>query len=531
MITEYQWTKQSLSELEGGNLIHDWLNRSRYHDERTLIVCGAGLSMTGANPAPSGWHVGDAYENSLRMNGNQIPEAITGNIAKLYEHFCYPIDEEGNKIFSQKKHDEFIESITASNHIFRFSGRPNFQHHSLLNEVIESNGNIRIYSLNLDEFFEVASIFSESYSGSIVVNATELVNKPKSHRVFSDWRILAAHGKNALGQQSVWSESLLVNDINEPLHDHLHGEKQIIRNAVECIKQGPYYEKVIFVGVAAPLTYLINILKGKLTDECEWVWINPFTPPQEWLINNLESPFKESNGNWIQAGLTECLWQAHSNFYLSWLSASCGMNIESIPLIRKYENHNHKKTLVESIYRARRIYDKGIQSVVSSSNNQELLSSMNDNKDVYSYPNVVSGNKYQDSNLGIALHKLFLSTVELTSSSTERAPQLTVANKISDIAPISAHIFKFELSLPDNKVAEGIARTFDEAFISPNHRHIIIIDVQSISIHNLVKAIETELISRFPNNYMYIDVTTTGELDTYLNSCNFSIPPERAMRP
>lgn len=531
MLTEYVWSKEHLKIDNGGELLLDWLDKARNDAGRILFVCGAGLSVTGPTPAPLGWHVGEAYENYLRTKGLQIPAEISGNIAKLYEHFCYP-EENGIRNFSIEKHNEFIDGITSRDHAFRFSGKPNFQHHSLFNEVIEGKGNIRIYSLNLDEFFDVASIVSETGSSNLVVNAADLIDKHVSSSIFREWNVLAAHGKNIKNQQSVWSDSLLINSIDKTVPEHLLNEKKIITKAIECIKQGPFFDKIVFVGVSAPLTYLISTLKDKLAKDFQWAWINPFDPPQEWLINSeLGKTFNESNGDWVKAGLTECLWQAQSTYYHRWLSASCNENTTDIPLLLKYSSQGHKKTLVESIYRARRIYDKGIQSFADSEKNPDLLSAINDNKDVYNYPSLVSGNKYKDASLGVSLHKLFLSSVELTISSSDTLPQLTVANKISDIAPISAHIFKFEPILPDDKVAAGIAKTFDGVFINSNHRHIIIIDVQHYDLQNLIRAIEVEIISRFPNDYKYIDVTTTDNLDQYLVSCDFTMPPMRARRP
>ncbi|RKL64859.1 hypothetical protein CR203_24025 [Salipaludibacillus neizhouensis] len=531
MLTEYQWIKDSIGKEDGGNLLLEWLDNARNHDESVLFICGAGLSMTGATPAPSGWHVGEAYENYLRTKGIDIPSEKSGDISKLYEYFCYP-EVKGIKVFSNEKHNEFIDAITSRNHLFRFSGRPNFQHHSLLNEVLEAKGNIRIYSLNLDEFFDVASIFSENGPHNLVVNGANLKEEPISNRIFRDWKILAAHGKNIKNEQSVWSENILVNSMDDEVPKHLLAEKQIITKAIECIKQGPYFEKVIFVGVAAPLTYLINDLKEKLTENFQWAWFNPFKPPQEWLINSdLEKTFNETNGVWVETGLTECLWNAHSTFYQRWLSTSCNENITDIPLLQKYSNESHKKTLVESIYRARRIYDKGLQSFVENKKNPEFLSEISDSRDVYSYPQMLTGNRYEDSNLGESLHKLFLSRIELSRSPSENFPELTVANKISDSAPISAHIFKFNSLVPENEVAIGIARTFDGVFINSNHRHIIIIDVQLYNIENLIRAVETEVTRRFPSDYKYIDVTTADQLDMYLDSHDFSLPPERARRP
>lgn len=531
MITEYKWRKDSIALVEGGGLLFDWLDKAKNQGERILFICGAGISMTGSSPAPAGWNVGSSYENFLRNQGESIPTNISGNIAKLYEYFCYPKNENGDKSFSKEKHNEFIDAITTPIHDFNFSGRPNFQHNSLLNEVIDSKGNIRIYSLNLDEFFDIAAAISGSKPQDVVVNAADLIGKHKSDRVFSDWSILAAHGKNVKNTNSVWSEGVLIGDIGEDSTDHLSAERKILESSVNCINEGPYYDKIIFVGIAAPLSYLINPLKKKLTPKFQWIWINPFDEPQEWLINSEENLFNENNGNWIKTGLTESLWQAHARFYERWLRSSCNGDTEKLPLLERYKNERHKKVLVESIYRARRIYDNGIKGILNTNKNRELLDNMNDDHEVYTYPHLVSGNRYHDSFLGESLHKLFLSKIELSRNPSEKSPQLTIANKFSEVAPVSVHIFKFELVISDAEVAQGIAKTFDDAFIDPNHRHVIIIDVKHYDIKNLIKAINLELSTRFPNDYSFIDVVTSKSLDGFLNDNDFSNPPERALRP
>jgi hypothetical protein len=531
MLTEYKWSKTSLNCVQGGKMLFDWLEDSRDLGKPILFVCGAGISMTGSSPAPSGWKVGDAYESYLRSKGVEIPEDISGNIARLYEHFCYENDAEDNRVFSYKKHNEFIEAITNRNNEFYFSGKPNFQHRSLVNEVLEANGNIRIYSLNLDEFFDVAGVISHKLPRDSIVNAGDLLDKHRSNPIFQNWRILAAHGKNIKNTRSVWSENILANDLDTNTPAYLDGEKEILLKAVECISEGPYYDKVIFVGLAAPLNYLMKTLAAKLSPSIQWTWINPFEEPKDWLIRDGKGAFNEENGDWIKSSLTDCLWQAQAIFYERWLSSSCSLNISEIALLQKYSQESYKKVLVESLYRARRIYDNGVRSLIDCRSNPDLLSYYNDCNEVYSYPQKISGNKYSDIFLGEALHKLFQSEVKLDRGFGTKFPRLTIAGRSSENAPVSAHIFKFEKIVPDNEVAYGIAKTFDEVFIDPNHRHIVIIDVKNYEISSLARAISEEIAHRFPNDYKYIDVITSNDLDTYLNDNNFSNPPVRGKRP
>jgi hypothetical protein len=532
METRTAWSKDVLDSNSGGEIIYEWLELTRNGSKKTLIVCGAGISMTGANPAPSGWHAGFAYENYLRMHGVTIPFEVSGDIAKLYEFFCYEEDDLGNKVFSQVKHNQFIDAITDRANDFYFSGKPNFQHDSLINEVVEAGDNLRIYSLNLDEFFDNSGVLATIDVDKTVINASELITRHKSDALFRDWKILAAHGKNVKNSQSVWSHNILSDDgeLNTP--SYLNGEKDILLKALQCIEGGPYYDYIIFVGLAAPLNYLMKTLIDKLSDGVQWIWINPFDAPKEWLLENEGKPFSEENGEWIKASLAECLWIAQSIFYERWFNNSCSLNSYEIPIVQKYSDIRYKQNLVESLFRARRIFDNGIVALKNTVKNRELVDSFDSRKDIYSYPQKISGNQYSDNSLGMTLHNLYKKEIELDYSFNSRFPALTVAGKVSKNFPISTHVFKVNNYISNDEIAFGIAATFDKTFIDPDHRHVVVLDVHSNSqIPNLTIAIKDELKKRFPLNFVYIDVMVATELEEYLDIQNFDEPPSRGSRP
>lgn len=532
MSSDINWNKPVLSQELGGNLIGQWLEDAKNNNGDLLIVCGAGISMTGASPAPTGWHTGEAYENYLRKEKKKsIPSEVSGDIAKLYEHFCYPLNANGEKAFSQQAHNEFIDAITHSNHSFKFSGTPNFQHKSLVNEVLEAEGNIRVYSLNMDEFFEVATKLSNNKAEELIINAADLVGGGKKNKIFRDWNILAAHGKNIKGQQSVWSQTLLSSSIDEVVEGYLSEEKKIIEMSIECIQQAPYFKRVIFVGLAAPLTYLIEKLVGKLTDDFEWAWINPRNSPREWLVNEPTRTFTEKNGEWIQSGLTECLWTAHSNFYKKWFSVTCKTNIEDIPLLGRYPTYKHDMPLVESVYRARRIYDLGFATLEEVENNLEMLYEIDSNNNVYRYPQRTTGNQYHDEVLGVSLHKLFAKGIKLAYSTSYENPKLTTAVKVSENFPISAHILKVHKMIPENIIANGISKTFESIDLNPDHRHIIIIDNDRNTWPSLARAIEQEMSKSFPKDFNFVSVVFSEELDEFIASPEFNSTLARTWRP
>ncbi|MEW9502159.1 hypothetical protein [Jeotgalibacillus marinus] len=522
---------QKLDLKAGGSLLSKWLNHARKGEEDILFIIGAGLSMTGYNVAPSGWDVSNMYENYLRAQGEVIPGSISGDIAKLYEYFCYPTID-GERQFSMDQHNNFIKCITTNRGQHRFIGQPNFQHRSLINEVIESKGRVRVYSLNLDAYFEVAESISDDLESDIVINVSDLLDKSNKENIFREWRILAAHGKNNINTRSVWSESLLTRPLSNDFPEYLEGEKKLLEKSLNCIKNGPNFNKVVFVGLAAPLTYLMTSLKNKVKDNFEWAWINPYDSPKEWVYKDTEKLFNNENGYWLKNSLDDLLWFAQAEFYERWLSVSCSINQDKIPLLDKYKSDDLKPTFVESIYRARRIYDVGIEKFLTAHSNFESIKVLNKNNHIYKYPGLDGNYKFYDSNLGFALHKLYIKNIELIQNSNEYAPNLTVAGRQFDANPISAHIFKFDPTVPEDKVANGIAITFDGVIIQPTHRHIIVIDVKYDQfINNLIKAIFEAVKERFPNEYMYIDVVKVEELEEFLNDQNFTKPPVRARRP
>ena len=532
MSSDINWNKPALSQELGGNLIGQWLEDAKKNNGDLLIVCGAGISMTGASPAPTGWLTGEAYENYLRDEKEaSIPSEVSGDIAKLYEHFCYPLNADGEKVFSQQAHNEFIDAITNSNHSFKFSGSPNFQHESLVNEVLEAKGNIKVYSLNMDEFFEVATTLSNNKPEELIINAAELVGLRKEDKIFRNWNILAAHGKNIKDQQSVWSQTLLSSSIDEAVEEHLSNEKRIIEMSIKCIQQAPHFKRVVFVGLAAPLTYLIEKLVGKLVDDFEWAWINPHNGPREWLLNEPTHTFNENNGEWIQTGLTECLWTAHSNFYKKWFSVTCKTNIEDIPLLSRYPTYKQDMPLVESVYRARRIYDLGFPTFEEVENNLEMLYSIDKSNRVYRYPQRKTGNQYHDEVLGVSLHKLFTKGIKLAYSTSYENPKLTTAVKMSDNSPISAHILKVHKMIPENIIANGISKTFESSDLNPDHRHIIIIDNDRNTWPSLARAIEQEMSKNFPKDYNLVSVVFSEELDNFIASPEFDSTLARTRRP
>lgn len=532
MIASTNWDKPFLNQTSGGELIGRWLEEAKNTNNNLLFICGAGISMTGTFPGPTGWHVGDAYENYLRGNrGEVVPPEISGDLAKLYEHFCYPINESQKKVFSQEAHNEFIEAITDSSNSFRFSGKPNFQHMSLVNEVIESKGKVRVYSLNMDEFFEFANTFVYESSKDLVVNAAELMHCERDNSSFREWGILAAHGKNLKNQQSVWSHTLLSNPIDQDIDEHLINEKKILEASLECLQQAPYFKRVVFVGLAAPLTYLIEKLKVKLSPNFEWIWINPFANPQSWLLDDPGKKFNEDNGEWIKAGLTECLWTAHSNFYKKWFSVTCKENADNIPLLRRYFTPQHDIALVEKVYRARRIYDLGFEIFQKVDSNLEMLHSIDADKSVYSYPEKTSGNQYSDQILGYALHKLFEKGIKFTNSGAFEHPKLTIAVKTSEEYPFSVHILKVNRAVPENIIANGISKTFESIILNPDHRHIIVIDSNEDVMPGLTRAIEEEIATRFPKDYNLIDVVFSNHLEEFITRIETNSKPIRTRRP
>jgi len=523
---------QKLDLKDGGSLLLNWLDDARNGEEDILFISGAGLSMTGYNVAPSGWDISNKYESYLRSQGEDIPESISGDVAKLYEFFCYP-EINGKRRFSMEQHNNFIKNITTNRGHHRFIGEPNFQHRSLINEVHESKGKVRVYSLNLDEYFEIAESIADNVEGNIVINVADLLDKSSKENVFREWRIIAAHGKNNVNTRSVWSESLLTSSSlkegDSP--EHLKGERELLEKALECINNGPSFSKIIFVGLAAPLTYLMTALKDKVKDNFEWAWVNPYDSPREWVYKGSEEIFNNENGYWLENSLNELLWYAQAKFYERWLSVSCNINQDKIPLLDKYKSNDLKPTFVESIYRARRIYDVGIEKFLTVQANNESIKFLNRNNYVYEYPEQDSNYKFYDSNLGFALHKLYIKDIELIQHPNEFSPNLTVAGKQFNENPISAHIFKFDLTVPEDKIANGIAITFDGVIIRPTHLHIIVIDVQYYHIENLIKAIQEAVKDRFPNDYKFIDVIKFDELDAFLDNQDFTKPPVRARRP
>ncbi|STO09271.1 hypothetical protein [Exiguobacterium aurantiacum] len=532
MSLDPNWEKPSLSRGEGSKLIGKWLDEAKNKNGNLLFICGAGISMTGISVAPTGRGAGEAYENYLRIEkGASIPSEVTGDIAKLYEYFCYPMNEDGEKSFSQESHNEFISAITDSNHSFEFSGKPNFQHKSLVNEVLEAKGSIRVYSLNMDEFFEVATTLSSNKPEELIVNAADLVELPKFNKVFRDWNILAAHGKNIKNQQSVWSQTLLSKSIYETVDKHLTEEKKILEMSMECLLQAPYFKRVVFVGLAAPLTYLIEKLREKLEDDFEWAWINPYTEPQKWLLSDPSRTFNEENGEWIKAGLTDCLWTAYSNFYKKWFSVTCQRNIEDIPLLDIYPTPQRDMSLVEQVYRGRRIYDLGFATLTEVANNIERLHEIDADKDVYQYPQRTNGNQYHDAVLGASLHKLFEKGIKLTNSGADENPKLTIAVKVSETYPVSAHILKVNNKVPENIIANGISKTFESIILNPDHRHIIVIDNDREAWPSLIRAIEQEMSKSFPKDYNLVSVVFSEELDEFISNTEFKAPPARIRRP
>ncbi|MFB4166870.1 hypothetical protein [Virgibacillus sp. JSM 102003] len=524
---------QKLNLKDGGSLLSKWLNEARQGEEDILFIIGAGLSMTGYSVAPSGRDVSNIYENYLRGQGEVIPESISGDISKLYEYFCYP-NIDGERQFSMEKHNNFIKCITTNKGQHRFIGVPNFQHRSLINEVMESNGKVRVYSLNLDEYFEVAESISDSKQSDIVINVADLLDKSSKENVFREWLILAAHGKNNINTRSVWSESLLTSPLSNEGYfpEFLKGEKELLEKSLNCIKNGPNYSKVVFVGLAASLTYLMTALKDKVKDNFEWAWINPYDSPREWVYKDTEELFNNENGYWLQNSLDDLLWFSQAEFYERWLSVSCNIDQDKIPLLEKYKSDDLKPTFVESIYRARRIYDVGIERFLTAHSNFESIKVLNKNSHIYKYPELDGNYKFYDSNLGFALHKLYIKDIELIQNPNEYAPNLTVAGRQFDANPISAHIFKFDPTVPEDKIANGIAITFDGVIIQPTHRHITVIDVQYYQfIDSLIKAILEAVKERFPNEYKYIDVLKVDDLEKFLNGQDFTKPPVRARRP
>lgn len=517
---------------ESGLLLLKWMEDARKGEEDILFVIGAGLSMSGYNTAPSGWHVAEKYERFLRSQGEDIPESITGNIAKLYEFFCYP-EVNGKKEFSMKQHNNFIKNITTNSGSYRFIGEPNFQHRTLINEVQESDGNIRLYSLNLDEYFDIAESISDYEKVEEVINVYDLLDKSPKDNIFRNWRILAAHGKNNVGTRSVWSDGLLTSPLLEKddSPEYLKEERRLLEKALDCIKEGPNFSKVIFVGLKAPLTYLITTLKSKVKEDFEWAWINPYDSPEEWVYKDSGNLFSNENGHWFKNSLDNILWESQANFYERWLSISCSMNQSNIPLLKKYRTHNLETMFVESIYRARRIYKEGLNRLSTAEWNTESIKTLNKNNHTYRYPELEDDFKYIDSNLGLALHKFYIEKIELMQHPNEYFPNLSIAGKQSEVNPISAHVFKFDPTAPENKIADGIARSFDGVIIRPTHRHIIVIDIQYYHIENLVKAIENAVEHRFPNDYKYIDIIKFEQLDEFLVNNDFTKSPVRARRP
>ncbi|SFB37691.1 hypothetical protein SAMN04488072_12123 [Lentibacillus halodurans] len=177
-------------------------------------------------------------------------------------------------------------------------------------------------------------------------------------------------------------------------------------------------------------------------------------------------------------------------------------------------------------------FNSGIEKLSTAHSNFEAIKALNKNNHVYKYPELDSNNKFNDSNLGLALHKLYIEDIGLIQNPNEFAPNLTIAGKQFKENPISAHIFKFKPTVPEDKIANGIAMTFDGVIIQPTHRHIIVIDVQYYYyINNLIKAVLEAVEKRFPNEYKYIHVIKVDELEKFLNDQDFTKPPMRARRP
>lgn len=527
------WKKEPIDSQIAGEILLEWLEDCKNKRKNTLIICGTGISMTGFNTAPSGWKVGSGYESFLRSKGIEVPDHIKEDVAQLYQYFCYPDNGTGSKSFSHERHEEFIEVLNSPTNIHQLIGKANFQHSSIVNDVIESDGFLRVYSLNLDDYFETAYSNRGYPPSHFFVNASDLVNIDISDNIFRDWRILAAHGKNKRSSRSVWSSSLLNNELGCPdIPDYLEGEKNILERSKECINQGPFFQRVIFVGLAAPLKYLVG--KIKLSKDFEWLWINPYESPKEWLINNEEHKFTEVNGNWVKDGLDKCLLIAHYKFYERWFSIACNKNSNDISLLNHYVTAEHKLNFIQGLFRARRIYDSGISKLIESYKNSEAVSSLNDNVEIFRYPRKIDTHKYEDINLGFSLHILDENGLRLMRLSDNlKHPKLTVAtNDNYYFCPVTVHLLKINSFVVEDKFANGIASTFEGVILNPNHRHILVLDVdEAIYIDNLIIAIEQELKHRFPKFYIEIYVRKFSDLEDLLKSIDFNEVPLRPRRP
>ena len=516
-----EWNKRSLSAEEGGRQLDRWFYDAREgRDTNVLVICGAGVSMGGATPGPSGARISCAYENYLVGRGETIPDGIAGDLGKLYECFCYP-KINGVPEFNQRKHDEFAEAVTRPSAGFRFCGRPNSSHKSLEREVRRC-GYTRVYSVNVDEFFslaEVTDLDDERNDNAAVVNAAELTGRPDADRRYRDWGILAAHGRLAAGAPSVWSHRVLSTplDMADTAKDPWDRERQILQAAIKCIGQGPHYHRVVFAGVCSPLSYLLAPLRERVSGEFEWMWINPCVRPQGWLLCS-GFGYEQTNGDWVEAGFADVLTYSHFFAYKRWVLVSCHAT-RGEPGVIGAHRHGGEEEFVKSIHRARRIFTKAQCLLSSERGDTQKLDAYHKCNEPYDPPVTASTNDYRDAPLAVALSCLHDHGIRLSSDPGNGYPVLTVA--VSQDMNVSAHVFLLDqwCSSP-HALVSGIAETYSRLSIRPGNFHVVVIAASTsddADVVTLQRMLQEEVRRRLPRQKLSAEVVMHRGLASYLD--------------
>lgn len=458
----------STDAVHGGETLQEWLSNA---ESRTgpslLIVCGAGVSLDPAIPGPTGKALCDEYEQMLRSrSGVTIPNDIVGDLGKLYDHFCYNASS-GTPKFDESEYQRFKSAITTRSSRFSFTGPPGTIHKILERESCSDHGNVRVYSLNMDQFFELAGciVMHGPSAPKDVEDAAALADNPNGDNApFMNWRVLAAHGKVATSSSSavsVWSHTVLSGNL-DPRQDDWERELRVLRAAVRCIRSVPYrYSHVVFAGICYPVHYLVPPLLDMCLEGFEWMWVNPCHAPQRWLLGVVgdQRSFTASNGCWVKAGLREVLINSCFARYRNWIRVSCRANSLSTPLVEQFTNSlGTREFFVRSVDRARRIFYFSDRITRCDGLQPDGLAACDESRDPFDPPHLRSSSGYDDRALGQCLETLHGRGITIHANPGGMYPRFTVAISGTDVKR-SAQVFRVDPSVAPERIADAIAGT------------------------------------------------------------------------